>query len=500
MNAICAFFNQIKEISMNLRLGTGIHLDQPLAWKTANPDEQKLLENMQGNILKGHGRDFTFNIFFRLGTDIIKSKRVLREIANFHLTNAYQQLLDTEEYKATKKSGGGFGHLALTYKGYQVLGLAAQSPTDSDFQMGMKATESINALNDPSVDRWEESFRKDIHGVLLAADTTQDGADKFAQILIKLLQNAGAEIIQTQAGEALRNQVGEGIEHFGYVDGRSQPLLLVEDITQEATMAGTSRWNPAFPLSTALVPDPGVDDPYSFGSYFIFRKLEQNVRGFKDREQQIATELGLEGEARELAGAMIVGRFEDGTPVTLSDEARKLKPPNDFNYNGDSGSRCPFHAHIRKVNARGSGGAEPESEERKHLMPRRGIPFADQKREVLPSELPEVESYDEFKEKVFPKLPEGGVGLLFMAYNSDIGQQFKFTQQLWANNTKFPAQPDGPHGIDPVIGQGADSNGNYPSEWDNPPKGKKSANFAGFVQFKGGDYFFVPSLTFLKNL
>jgi deferrochelatase/peroxidase EfeB len=30
------------------------------------------------------------------------------------------------------------------------------------------------------------------------------------------------------------------------------------------------------------------------------------------------------------------------------------------------------------------------------------------------------------------------VGLLFMAYNATIGQQFKFTQQVWANNKNFP--------------------------------------------------------------
>src|SRR6185369_11191026 len=119
--------------------------------------------------------------------------------------------------------------------------------------------------------------------------------------------------------------------------------------------------------------------------------------------------LGFTGEeARELAGAMVVGRFEDGTPVTMSDEARDENPPNDFNYTGDAGSRCPFQAHIRKVNPRGSGPGGL-ADERTHIMPRRGIPFEDVPRAVHPSDLPGSETVAGFDAEVGPKLPTGGV-------------------------------------------------------------------------------------------
>jgi Dyp-type peroxidase family len=488
----------------NVTSTSGIDLNKPLEWTKANPDEEKLLQSLQGNILKGHGRPFTANIFFSFDkTKLIESRRVLRALANYHLTNAHRQLLDTQRYKETRQGGGAFSHLALSFKGYAAIGLSSSAPNDNDFKLGMGNTASISALNDPPLNQWEQLFQKEIHGVLLAADETESKTEQLSRSLIELLEDAGCTIIHVQHGKALFNEAGVGIEHFGYVDGRSQPLMLVEDIEQESKTASISRWDPAFPLKTALVKDPGTSDAFSFGSFFIFRKLEQHVRAFKTREQEIADILNLKDDDRELAGAMIVGRFEDGTPVTLSKEARKEVPPNNFNYAGDGGSRCPFHAHIRKVNPRGSGGAEDPKDERKHLMARRGIPFEDVKRTVNPAGLPEAKDLNEFKTKVAPLLPVDGVGLLFMAYNHTIADQFKFTQQIWANNAGFPLQPVGPHGIDPVIGQGINNPGDQklPREWDNPAKGKdNTSSFAGFVKMKGGEYFFSPSLTFLQTL
>ena len=106
----------------------------------------------------------------------------------------------------------------------------------------------------------------------------------------------------------------------------------------------------------------------------------------------------------------------------------------------------------------------------------------------------------EFKARVLPLLPTGGLGLLFMAYNADIGRQFHFTQTAWANNPGFPIQPGGPHGQDPVIGQNAPGDQKWPLEWDNPAAGIKPFGFQDFVKMKGGEYFFAPSLTFFKNL
>ncbi len=475
-----------------------IDLNAPLAWQQADADELKLLQCLQGNILKGHGREHTANIFFRFAANQPSaSRRMLRELANFHLTSAHRQLLDAKRFKAGEAGGGPFVHLALSFSGYQAIGLEANAPDDPDFRAGRRSALSRNALNDPALGQWEAVFQDDIHAVVLAPHQSESEVAALTAAIKELIEDAGGHIVHTQHGRALKNAKGNGIEHFGYVDGRSQPLLLQEDIDREIDTAGSSRWDSAFSLNAALVQDPGPSDGVSFGSFFIFRKLEQDVRRFKTREQEVADALSLTGDDRELAGAMIVGRFEDGTPVTLSNTARGARPPNNFNYQGDPARRCPFHAHIRKANPRGSGGEEAATDERTHLMPRRGIPFEDVKRVIHPDELPEAGSLREFNEKVAPLLPSAGVGLLFMAYNQEIARQFKFTQQTWANNHNFPRQPGGPHGIDPVIGQGCSTPGEQelPTVWDDPGAGANNqVDFAGFVHMRGGEYFFHPAL------
>ena len=465
-----------------------------------------MLKNLQGNILKGHGREHTWNIFFQFGANAAASKRVLRELGNFHVTDAFTQLLATEVFKATGADGGTFCAAFLSNAGYTALGLAfTPPPNNANFAPGMKAAASLTALADPAVTTWDAHFQSTIHGLVLVADDDIPRGTAAVEEIEKLLVNHGATIHHVQTGKAIFDTQNRGLEHFGYVDGRSQPLLLAEDIDHEAERAGTAHWDPAFPLNTALVPDPlAGGDVNAFGSFFIFRKLEQNVAGFKTAEQKLATALGLTLEDRERAGALVVGRFEDGTPVTMSAEARD-KTVNDFNYKGDTaGSRCPFHAHVRKTNPRGSGGAEPEPQERLHIMPRRGITYEDVPRAVLPKDLPEAITQADFETKVLPLLPAGGVGLLFMAYNSKLDNQFVFTQRTWANNLGFPivTPPATPPGIDGVIGQGPNNPGGqvYPRQWDNLAGGTAAFDFKGFVTMKGGEYFFSPSLKFLRNL
>jgi hypothetical protein len=100
--------------------------------------------------------------------------------------------------------------------------------------------------------------------------------------------------------------------------------------------------------------------------------------------------------------------------------------------------------------------------------------------------------------------PTGDVGLLFMAFNADLGSQFEFTQRAWANNPDFPfSSPEQPVGLDPVIGQGSrDTSMPCPVGWGAGGGANivQAEQVPQAVTMKGGEYFFMPSLPFLAAL
>lgn len=480
-----------------------VDLTKPLKITDA---DTAFLEDLQGNILKGHGRENTINMFLQFdAASPDEAKQFIRDVAD-NVTSSKKQLDDTVRFKETHVSGDTFVACFLTFAGYQALDIEeAMLPEDGSFQGGMQS--KVGQLKDTPVWDWDEHFQAEIHALILIGE---DKPEKLHQMqnAILALKPASVTVLGEEIGLAMRNKNSDGIEHFGYVDGRSQPLMLQEDIDDEAdTTDGINVWDPAFPLKQALVECKGGTPGVSFGSYFVFRKLEQNVKAFKAEEKEIAKKLGLLKKDFELAGAMLVGRFEDGTPVVLQSSDGVNNPvPNNFNYEGDpKGIKCPYHAHIRKTNPRGESvgiiskdvpGQEdiPSLEdERSRIMARRGITYGTRVWEngMINTKLDE------------DHLPSEDVGLLFMAYQNDIARQFEFTQTTWANNEGFvkfdKTNGDPLTGLDPVIGQG---NPTIPlqqtKKWGKNEK--EDVEFSGFVTMKGGEYFYAPCISFLKTI
>jgi Dyp-type peroxidase family len=465
---------------------------------------QALLERTQCNILKSHGRDLTVQLFLRFtGGDVAASCAVLRDLAARYVISARKQYEESEAWKNRCIPGGLVGSLLLSARGYAALGFDPQRFNETDgnaaFQGGMKrrgfdlfGTLTDTSNKDPDPEAWEEGYQGEIHAMLLLADDPEQEARlKAAEQDATNLLAPVAEVVHTEYGRALRNQrpkaegkaeperKGQPIEHFGYVDGRSNPLFFQGDIQAERNGGGVDAWNPEAALDLVLVPDPFVEDEDSCGSYFVFRKLEQNVEGFDLGVRDLASKLGTDPD---LAGAMVVGRFKDGTPLTLSGQSG-LKDANNFNYadHDRGGGKCPFHAHVRKVNPRGTTPFTSSKSERSRRIVRRGITYGAR-----------VEN---------EPAPRGGVGLLFMCYQADIHHQFEFIQRTWADNPNFPRNlilPDS--GDDPLIGQDSDANAaqKWPTEWNGDDR--KRLTFGGYVTLKGGEYFFAPSISFLQNL
>ncbi|MEO3473278.1 hypothetical protein AAFN86_15525 [Roseomonas sp. CAU 1739] len=456
-------------------------LGQPIRWQAApgDADLALFLGDLQANILKGHGRHHTGNLFLSFaGMTPDDVAAVLRTLGQ-NCTSAYSQLRKNRR-QPPYLDGGTVMCVFLSAGGYRALGPLATLPPGEAFAADMPARQAI--LSDPPRSAWQAAGWTEglpaPDAMVLVADAREQQVTAALEAVEGWLNGTGVRVLVVERGRQQtrvfkHGAAAEGVEHFGYVDGRSQPLFLEEDLAKEPQAQWSARFNP----SQFIVADPNGRTPLSAGSYFVFRKLEQNVRGFKKAEEDLAAALGLVGEDAERAGATIVGRFEDGTPIVLSEDATQDPPPNDFTFDADTnGAKCPFHAHIRKTNPRGDVkrqfGLPDASGDRNPIMARRGITYGHRRRKADDTDFADPEGQE----------PTGDVGLLFMAYMASIEAQFEFTQQSWANNEDF-VRPG--TGVDPVIGQGA---------------GAKPLGFGGFVKMLGGAYFFAPSLSFLRSV
>ncbi|MBD2609469.1 Dyp-type peroxidase [Scytonema hofmannii FACHB-248] len=497
---------------------------------------QDVLQDLQGNILTGHGRNNSVQIFLTFSNtreDSGKLAALRQWIAQFaaqDITSAKKQLDDAVAWREQKIDGGVFVHFSLSSSGYEKLGFPDSiqpkganlqnrkkpNPTENQlnddyadvFQNGMKTRQY--ALIDPPVSTWEPGFKEIDALIIIAANDPTSLKNKESEVVQKLNNIAAIATIEranTVRRKFQNSQEESVVEHFGFTDGIGQPLFLKKDVDREN--GDTAKKLFSARLNLVLVPDPFGTPNVSFGSFLVFRKLEQNVQGFKKAEVALGQALGV---SPKQAGAMAVGRFEDGTPLVIksSDGGTNL---NNFSYSSDPvGLKCPFQSHLRTTNPRNEsvrkGGPFAQSKEQElgHRITRRGMTYG---------------PLSNFSGNL-DNLPKGGVGLLFMCYQSDIWEQFEFIQRFWSNNPRF-LEPDMSKsrnvenknydrtGLDAVSGQSLPGQSdplikeepkpaqNWLKDRDQPTK-KADVNFANFVTLKGGEYFFSPSISFLKNL
>ena len=491
--------------------------DEPI--DPEHPDCQAWLGTLQGNILKGHGRDHAVYIFFVLPEDRASAKVTVRDLAAEFVTSALAQHQQTKRYRRLGVSGGLFGNLFLSADGYRALGRDPKAlfpepadkdapPVSSTFAAGMRAT-AVEDFGDPPVREWDAGYQTRIDAMLLLADDDELFLMRRTREALQQIERT-CTVSLVETGQALRDAAGNGVEHFGFADGRSQPVYLREDFgvnsdngrTADGRGESLRRWDPFERLERVLIRDAGVSgDQQCHGSFLVFRKLEQNVRAFHDQRRALAGQLAFGGEEEARAGALMVGRFEDGTPLTLQ-RWDGWHPPetNDFNFDSDArGARCPLFAHIRKVNPRGhtrtastvAPGARQvtdhrtrsDDDERRRRITRRSITYDHRSRFPVPAE-----------ERHQP--PAAHVGVLFMCFQASIPAQFAFMQRHWCNNPDFP---QGRAGVDALVGQGSSGPFAWPTVY-NDDAHRVTAPLGRVVTMKGGEFFFAPSLPFFETL
>lgn len=324
-------------------------------------------------------------------------------------------------------------------------------------------------------------------------------------------------------------------EHFGLSDGFGDPVFSGQFSAEAERLrvAGGGKLMPDGswrPLATGEFllgyPDeaqetPAAAMPIAFsrnGTFMAYRKLHEDVGAFhayvdEQAESYARTHDVPQDEAVNTIKAKMVGRWEDGVPLMVAPtfaawqefraelaEARAKKDKaklaeialkfTNFIYASDpAGSKCPVTSHLRRANPRDALGptfdAKGMSDDgsaivnRRRIL-RRGLPYG---------------QYD-------PSAPidDGDHGIIFMAICTNLFRQFEFVQQQWMQyGLDFNAGSD----TCPVIGNHAAKDdpklviavdpeaGTLPFICDRIPQ---------LVEPRGGDYFFIPSMTALRMI
>lgn len=479
------------------------------------PTEQDL-EDIQGNILGGFKQDSQTFLFFTIPQGC-RVKHWLGEISE-DIASSAQVLANNREFKARARKTGGnpdanavFLNVALTQKGLAAIGVsdADLAAMPEDFRQGMRArAELIGDVDGSAPANWVGRFaHEDPHVALILAADDEHRHHELVLHHLALAASHGLQLMHLQTGHTRVDQPGH--EHFGFKDGISQPGVRGVDLPDDP-IGNPDQGQPGqdllFPGEfvigyTAQNPDdeeePGevrnVGPGWTRnGSFLVYRRLRQDVFGFRKFVAEAALKTG---ESPELTGARLVGRYKSGAPL------EKLKDPgfpnpiegdpsnvdprvlerahiNNFEYGDDpDGKFVPHSAHIRKVYPRDQDPPKEAGSQIRRIL-RRGIPFGRSFRPGEPAEL---------------KFPFDR-GLNFLAYQSSLEDQFEFLQTKWVNNKDFPHAEDGQ---DPIIAQkDATRTFNFTA------KSGKAAHLVlmkRWVTTTAGAYLFSPAISVIKG-
>jgi Dyp-type peroxidase family len=401
-------------------------------------------------------------------------------------------------------------NIAFTYGGLVALELplATLISFPPEFQLGMKARGTI--LGDVGLnshEHWDKVWRDgQVHAWLAINAANPDAlALCFAGMQTLLDETGGASLLDYQDAGMLR--IGGEFttqEHFGYTDGFGNPDYLgvcrhtqpgQGKLMKDGTWAKLATGELLLGYADEAGELPIMPMPHLLGmngTFMVYRKLHENVGSFREFLSTWAKRYGAGDElAREKLAAKFVGRWRDGTPIELSQDHPDpaiVKDPNrnvNFTFAQDlPGTRCPVGAHVRRANPRDAFGFHGDLVKRRRIS-RRGLPYG-------PLAPPEDEPSD-------PRaLDATDRGIIFMALNASLSRQFEFVQQQWmsyGNDAHLGNEKD------LLIGH-HDSGEHYSVQGDttaaNPPL--FCSGLPNFVELRGGDYFFIPSITGLGML
>lgn len=434
--------------------------------------------DIQGNVLRGYALQQIGHQFLRVD-DSGGARAWLQELL--------PQVTTAERWGATPVSTC---NVAFTHPGLRAVGAPASllGSFPTAFQDGMAArADLLGDVGEVAPAHWEAGLGTGAAHLLVSTNAVD--ADALASAMDGVRTAAaqhGLAVVSEHQGARLPDRR----EHFGYVDGIGEPALAGSGVPTygEGDEGTFHRWH-AVPAGEVFhdhidadgYPSPAPPAPFGRdGTFMVWRKLHQDVARFRTWVAEQAAALEMDGE---LLKAKLVGRWPDGTPLSLSpdrpdraiaDDAQRC---NAFDYRDDpDGLRCPLGAHIRRTNPRASLGFGDALSGRQRII-RRGTTYG--------PPLPEGVMIDDGQDR----------GIFFVAFMADIERQYELIQRVWCNDGD--AVNVG-HDPDPIVGRSAVPGDHKMTIPGTVPRFVHP--LATLVTTRGGEYLWLPSIPALRAL
>ena len=320
-------------------------------------------------------------------------------------------------------------------------------------------------------ENWDPIWLEDRVHVWVAVNArTMDALEDRCAQLRNLMTASGAArtVFEQNASALFINGKATTKEHFGYTDGFSNPSFEGDDrdrIPGQGKLTADGDW---VPLATGEF----------LLEYAVWTGNQQVSTGKEDMGLLSTAARDPIFYAHHCNIDRLWAEWLRRNPTAHKNPTATAWLNTSFTFGGDmDGTRCPIGAHVRRVNPRDAQGFNGRLVNRRRIM-RRGLP------------------YGQWTPEDQPARDEDEHGIIFMALNASLYRQFEFVQQQWINYGNDAMQGND---RDPIVGN-HDGTGKFMIQGREDPQNPPflCAKLPAFVELRGGDYFFVPSLTALQ--
>lgn len=381
------------------------------------------------------------------------------------------------------RAGQAWTAVAITYSGLVALGLPEGSLRSfpEPFRAGMAARADQlldRGENDPR--HWDAPFGD---GSIHIGMSVFSGAEEDWRHTMELARHEyegvpGLAVLETQD---FGGQPGS-LNPMGYRDSIGQPAIEgsgVEPLPGQGAPIRAGEFVLGYPGEAGVpLPMPSPDVLGRNATFVGLRKYQARVGAFN---RFLNAHGGTAGD-RELLAAKLVGRWRSGAPLTLSpaDDDPELgadpRRNNDFTYAADPhGEQVPLGSHMRRMNPRDTKLALL-TDVNLHRIIRRSTAYG------APYDAAAISEQDD----VTPR------GLYFLFLSARAMTTLEFLQQEWIGSGNFLNLGDD---RDPIVGRQVDgATFTIPQR----PVRRRVRDIETFNVLRGGEYFFMPSISALK--